>query len=817
MKRMHGDVVSALRDRVLELEQVVALQKKDIRRLGVDLDTVTMSREQYARKAQLYFVDHANRSRWRKLLLFMASKVFLVRSRAFMRFRKLHKQVYEVLAATLSGQTQPLAHLLPSASLSASATTLSSHSAAASQSPAAPAAASSMSAFAPVPTTHVEPTPPTPRPLMSRRVTAIIPLKETFGYGLTDSASASVAAAAAAAVAEREDPLLSAALDASTEPFGRPPQQQQPQHRPAFASVPAAAGSAPPGATASVGSVSPETAMRRRSSGLTSRDLAAVEEASAEATMSDGSATDADNDLDSARAPPSATGGRLQVLAPRAPGELASLLAEGRPGAAPTHGAGSAPSLATSIPASSLPPTVSTASGFARGGRPAGHVSTGSLSGGSSLSSASLGHIVPQSEGELWLERAREVLAKEEAFRDRVWQCKRRGVNLSSLRDEQISVIKDVDDDAIWRHVAEATAVLASEIHACRIRESVWRATAATELASAASLQETRALQKQVQQLQEELTRERARRRRHDGAAPGYAQPLSSHRSASSTHVSAAPAPQHAAIAHQSSSTAGAAAASALTAAISGLTSPSSYAGSATPAAPLQPQPRAGPASGSLRRAAPAPTSAVTSSPPQASAAAAARGGRLVTVGRQARARSRSNSRSQSPEPAPASQTSGSFSAGASAARTPARGGSASPDKLCSPPPQSSPPPAVLAPLQAHPQSHSSEAEQQPQPARPQLPPQYLSLFRAQLRPVAPGALGNNAPASPAPASTAESQTMTQSPSRRAAAADKLLSHMSTGTGVSAGTGTAAPGLQSQPQVPQQHARQVAPTGRSFK
>jgi len=315
MKRMHGDVVSALRDRVLELEQVVALQKKDIRRLGVDLDTVTMSREQYARKAQLYFVDHANRSRWRKLLLFMASKVFLVRSRAFMRFRKLHKQVYEVLAATLSGQTQPLAHLLPSASLSASATTLSSHSAAASQSPAAPAAASSMSAFAPVPTTHVEPTPPTPRPLMSRRVTAIIPLKETFGYGLTDSASASVAAAAAAAVAEREDPLLSAALDASTEPFGRPPQQQQPQHRPAFASVPAAAGSAPPGATASVGSVSPETAMRRRSSGLTSRDLAAVEEASAEATMSDGSATDADNDLDSARAPPSATGGRLQVLA----------------------------------------------------------------------------------------------------------------------------------------------------------------------------------------------------------------------------------------------------------------------------------------------------------------------------------------------------------------------------------------------------------------------------------------------------------------------------------------------------------------------
>jgi len=381
-KRQHTEAVNTLRERQVELEQLSTAQKLEIRRLTAELDAMIGSRDRYARKAQIFFTDFLNRTRWRKLLLFMSAKVFLVRARAAARFRKLHRQVYEVLAAALDGETlsqSPPQKVIPISTSSNTAT-----------------AASSTTGSSATGATGASAAPGSTSPGKSnRRATSVVPFHEDFGYGL----------------AKHGDPALRAAV--------------------------AAAGANRPGAGNGSGN--------------------GVNNNSASAEGGSNSARNNRNSLNSSVSPSS------------------------------------------------------------------GPVFSGA---GSGVSVSSLGYLVPQSECGAWLERAREILSQEESFAANIRECRKLGISLSTLRDEQQAIMKLADDDALWRHVADAAAVLASEISACRIRESVWRATAATELASAASQQETRALRDRLAAAEAELAKERSRRRQQEASAPSYAQPL---------------------------------------------------------------------------------------------------------------------------------------------------------------------------------------------------------------------------------------------------------------------------------------------------
>jgi len=97
LKAAHADQVAVLQAKLDELQEKYERLRATHDATNVTLSRAEASRDTYMAKAQLYFTSFLNRFRWRKLVLYLAGKLFLQKYRFFKLLKTVHQSLYNAL------------------------------------------------------------------------------------------------------------------------------------------------------------------------------------------------------------------------------------------------------------------------------------------------------------------------------------------------------------------------------------------------------------------------------------------------------------------------------------------------------------------------------------------------------------------------------------------------------------------------------------------------------------------------------------------------------------------------------------------------
>ncbi len=99
LKAFHSYSVDALKTTIADLEAKVKTMSKSNDALELSLHKTSLQRDRFMKQSQRYYVAFLHLHRWRKLLVYMCVKVFLIRYRFFSKIRALHKTFYDLVAS----------------------------------------------------------------------------------------------------------------------------------------------------------------------------------------------------------------------------------------------------------------------------------------------------------------------------------------------------------------------------------------------------------------------------------------------------------------------------------------------------------------------------------------------------------------------------------------------------------------------------------------------------------------------------------------------------------------------------------------------